>query len=409
MTVKDIRSKTAFVFIAIGLLFCSGHSYSTVSSPSLKVVMLLLCAFGCFILSPYIKIQVSINTVSMIIGSIVIGSVLSFFLNWGENMWLDPIMMIGMMFIADLITERVSFARFRNVYGNTLASLTIVALLVAFLIDHGINIPVYIYENLRGQTYNTIWICTWISGDSRLMGPFWEPGLFSSFLLFGLVLETIIFQFEKKRTWVVVILIVGIIASQSTAGYLLLAFELFVWFQKSRKLHVIWDVVAIALILIGLYFQDYIALFLYGINQDIFWKLTTDSITSNTRIMSPVVCFKVFLENPIFGNGLSLAIDRYNILKTAVDGNLAIDSLTTTNVFFLSAFGIWGIGYSIGWVVGIMKAGHFSIMTRLLLFILFMVILNKEPHYNLMITYVILFYLCKENFVIDTVEDSILK
>lgn len=114
-------------------------------------------------------------------------------------------------------------------------------------------------------------------------------------------------------------------------------------------------------------------------------------------------------DHDTVGNGLSLAIDRYNILKTAVDGNLAIDSLTTTNVFFLSAFGIWGIGYSIGWVVGIMKAGHFSIMTRLLLFILFMVILNKEPHYNLMITYVILFYLCKENFVIDTVEDSILK
>lgn len=395
MITKKIQLKIAYIFIAVGLLFWSGHSYFTVCTSTLKVLMLIICAIGCFILSPHIRINPKLNMVSILIWSIAIGSILSFLFNWGNNMWLDPVMMIATMLIANMITERVEFIQFRYIFGNTLAILTIVALIVAFLVDKGINIPAFIYENARGQRYNTIWICTWISNDSRLMGPFWEPGLFSSILIFALVLETVIFQFEKKRLWIILVLVVGVIASQSTAGYLLLVFELFIWFQKGRKLHLIWDVVTGILFLLGVYFQDYIALALYGFNQDIFWKLTTDSITGNTRLMSPGVCFKVFLENPLVGNGLSLAIDRYNILKSSIAGKFSIDSLTTTNIFFLSAFGIWGISYTISWIYGIMKKSNYSVITRVLLFVLFFIILNKEPHYNLMITYVMLFYLCK--------------
>lgn len=404
MTIMNVRKKISFVFIVTGLLFWSGHSYFTVSTPSLKVFMLLICAIGCIILSPCIKIHKEITVANFFIGTTVIGAFLSFFLNYGKNIWLDPIMMLSIIFIANWITESVPLSKFRCIYGNTLAILTIIAIIVTLLVNNGIEIPAFIYENSQGRTYHTIWICTWLPGDKRLMGPFWEPGLFSSFLLFGLGLETIVFRFEKNRMWVVITLIVGILFSQSAAGYLLLLLELFIWFQRNRKLHAIWNIVVVVIILTGLYFQDYITLLLYEINPDVFWKLTTDSITGNTRYMSPIVCFKVFLENPVFGNGLSLAIEKYNLLKTTVGSNMTIDALTSTNVFFLSAFGLWGASYTIAWVAGIMKKKYLSIVVRMLLLVFFMIILNKEPHYNLMITYVVMFYLCKTKLTKETTD-----
>lgn len=401
ISADNARKGISFVFIVIGLIFWSGHSYFTVCTPILKVLMLLICAVGCIILSPYVKIHRKVTISNLFIWSIVVGALFSFFANYGKNIWLDPIMMVSVILIAYCITDRIPFGKFRYIYGNILAILTIIAIIVALLVNNGIEIPAFIYKNLQGRTYNTIWICTWSPEDSRLMGPFWEPGLLSSFLLFGLVLETIVFRFEKSRMWVLITLIAGILFSQSAAGYLLLLLVLFIWFQKSRKIHVIWDILAIIVFFIGLYFQDYLTLLLYQINPDVFWKLTTDSITGNTRFMSPIVCFKVFLDNPIFGNGLSLAIEKYNLLKTSVDSNMAIDALTSTNAFFMSAFGIWGISYTITWVVGIIRTKCSSILVRILLFLLIMVILNKEPHYNLMITYVLMFYLCKAEYAKD--------
>lgn len=395
MIVYKIKNIIAYFLIVAGVLYCSGYSYSTVGSAWIKVVMIFLCALGCFIFKPGINIRkkIRVTPVNLTIFMLSIGAIFSYIFNFEKNVWLDPIMLIATLEVANILTDKISFSRFIDIYGITLSLIVIVAIGINIVLNLGLNIPSYIYTNLRGQTFNTIWICTWVVGDNRIMGPFWEPGLFSTFLIIGLFFEVIINNAKKSRLWVIFTLIVGIILSQSAAGYLLLVLILYLWFHKGRKIKIIWDIITITLICLVVYFQDYISFLLYEMNQDVFWKLIEDSITANTRQFSPVICFQIFMENPLVGNGLSLAIERYNVLK-----NTVVDSLTSTNVFFLSAFGIWGISYTICWIEAFLKQKQYSITFRMLLLLLFGIILNKEPHYNLMLTYIVLFYLVKDTF-----------
>lgn len=395
MSIIRVRYFLAYICIAVGMLYCSGHSYSIVASSLIKVAMILLCFIGCVIIEPTITKHKRLTSTGLMILSISLGALLSFAFHFRENVWLDPVMLIGIMLVAYYITEKVSFDTFINYYGATLGMLSLVAIVVNLMTSTGIQIPSLVYEGMRGISYNTLGICTWISNDYRLMGPFWEPGLYSTFAIVGVFLETCFVQGRKARIWVLASLTIGIFMSQSTAGYLLLFLTYYIAFHKSRKIQLIWDVIAVVLVLTGLFFQDYITILLYNSNEEVFWKLTQVSISGTTRLQSPLVCLRIFLIDPICGNGMSLAISKY----TEMISSLKMDALTSTSTFMLAAFGVWGISYTLLWVSSFSKVKDFSLVIRILMIFLFLIIINKEPHYNLMITYVLLFYISKSHNV----------
>lgn len=377
----------AYAFIFIGLFFLSGHSLSIVTSAFLKGVFLAVGFIGCIIINPKLKVRDD-NAWFLLLTTI--GVVLSFVMNIASNHIIDIVIFLGRLILAYYVVQLLDFDYFSEKYCSLLTIVTVIAIAVWAANELGVTIPSYTYRSLNGIEYKTILICSWQPQQNTLMGPFWESGLYSSFALFALFLEN--YSLDRKiKLHRLVILAIGIYLSKSAAGYLLFFVCLYIMWAMRHKHNAILDLIVIILSVIGSINSDLIFQYLASTNENVFWKLVGSNITSNTRVYSPIVCLQVFRNNFPFGAGLDHAIELYNVYKPIYH----IDALTSTSTFYLAAFGIAGVGYSILMISGIKKQLQWSTVTRLLVFTLIFLIVNKEPHYAMCITYIILFYLNK--------------
>ncbi|MEG0835538.1 MAG: hypothetical protein RR063_09105 [Anaerovoracaceae bacterium] len=388
----DLKTSLGLALIVIGGIYLSGHSYSIIASTSVKIFMLMLCFVGCLLLNSKMGLPRHVTAPGILIFTISVGSLLSFAFYPDKNSLVDPLLLIGIMIVSHMITKRISFDRFARLFSNLMLLLTGVAIAVWIMVASGLDVPGYSYISPNGFTYKTIWICSWLESGNRFMGPFWESGLYASFAVFAALLE-MCFTGRKPRVPHILVFSIGVFLSMSTAGYLLLALVFYIAFRKSRSISYLWDLLVIALTVLGFIYLDQIFIFLYSINPDVFWKMVEGGVTLDTRLLSPYACFEVFKENPATGLGMSFAIEKFNIFKSILN----IDSLTSTSIFMLAAFGVWGVSYTAAIGFAAFKQKDFSVVTRVFLLILLLAIVNKEPHYNLMITYVIVFYLCQNS------------
>lgn len=396
METKKLKRLIGLLLITVGMFFCSGYYYSVGISIRVKFVMLAFALLGCAIINPRIPRHFRSENGSSIVLVIVTGAILSQIFNWKQNPILDTIYIVVTLISALSVTEAISFDEFAEWYKKTMVFITSSSIIVQLISNFGIRLPSGQFVNVNGVKYETFGIWAWFDGNTRMMGPFWEPGLFSSFILIALIFE-LCFSKKSINVFRCVVFSIGVIFTQSTAGYLLLALTIYIAFHMRRRIQIVWDILAIILVLIGIYFQDYISVFLNNANTDVFYKLAQDTMTGNTRLMSPQLCLQVFMEAPITGNGITLAITKYNQYRT----NLRVDALTSTSAFYLAAFGIWGVAYTWGWIKSLLKMNGFSLIIRCLLVMLFILIINKEPHYNLMITYIVLLYFIRNSNNVD--------
>lgn len=379
-----------FALVMISGIYLSGHSYSIIAGAAVKFVMLIAGFVGCLIIGkPKEPLRLTLPIVMMI--AIGLSAFATLLIYRGANTAFDPILLIGIMVFAYMFTRRIPFTSFARLFSGLLFGLTCIAIIVWVLNEANVDIPNYSYVSPSGATYNTIWICTWMQDSNRFMGPFWESGLYASFAVLAILLETC-FTGRRARRPFVVVLLIGIGLSMSTAGYLLAVLVLYIAFRKDRKISIVWDMATLIFVIVGFSYSDQLLQLLYSINPDVFWKMVEGGITTSTRIFSPLACLQVFSENPITGLGMSLATEQYNMLKPVFN----IDSLTSTSAFMLAAFGILGVTYTIILACAAYRQkARFSPMTCIFIFVLLFLIVNKEPHFNLFFTYVVLFYLCK--------------
>jgi hypothetical protein len=66
--------------------------------------------------------------------------------------------------------------------------------------------------------------------------------------------------------------------------------------------------------------------------------------------------------------------------------------LTSTSAFLLAAFGIWGASYTLHWIAAVLKQRAMPVMIRSFILVMVLCIVNKEPHYSMLMTYCIMFY-----------------
>lgn len=68
---------------------------------------------------------------------------------------------------------------------------------------------------------------------------------------------------------------------------------------------------------------------------------------------------------------------------------------TATSIYAMSIFGFLGCGYSLFFIVGGLKQRRVNLMTRVVLIIIILGILNKEPHIDMLFTWIFGFFLLK--------------
>ena len=143
-------------------------------------------------------------------------------------------------------------------------------------------------------------------GLPRNSGPFWEPGAFGGYLTIGLAFEMILFRKFSLR---VLIFLIALATTFSTAGYLATAVFFFLYFlfletNKKKKLLIF------PVLLVGLFFliadveflASKITGQLEGFKQAQTYKMQSDD---DTRLGSTVLDLADFRRSPLFGTGPS--------------------------------------------------------------------------------------------------------
>ena len=245
----------------------------------------------------------------------------------------------------------------------------------------------------------------------RLMGPFWEPGLYASMSIIALLLngkKVKIFTSFKQRL-IDIILSVCILLTMSTAGYILLLIVFCIRIlqnvkKKSVLFIVLFTLLIISLILLTIFIDD-IILYLSQLSPKIFGKLTFESLSKTTRLNGPIVDMSIFFQSPICGVGMKTYLQEWPTFAHLYN----VESRTSTITYFLANYGMLGILYVFTLLRGVFKQKGIDITVKTLILIVFISILSKEPHYFNLLSCTVIAYIYHDDnmFFIKEPENSL--
>ena len=304
------------------------------------------------------------------------------------------LVLIAFYFVQQQTTEKIS-----ELFVNVMLILSIISLLFMLItVFYGEFTPISIVstENSKVKYYNYLIFFKpnlLTNLIFRNQGVFWEPGLYASYLLIAMMLEI---NFSRNiKIWKIIILIITLFTTLSTAGILMLSLIILLYverFIKKKYMYYLFVLAVMTIVIIGYFFKDNIIQYLVEFNPRLFFKLLSNETTKMTRLYAPLLNLFIFLENPIFGAGYIGATEIFQLEKM----KYYIDSQTSTNFYMLAALGTFGVLYTVWWLKSIFMNKSFSIITKIGIFLLIFIILNKEPHNELLLTWVILFLLIKK-------------
>lgn len=401
-----------YILVALCLV-CSGYAIFTTEDTTGRTIFTLITTL--FILIRYIlnfdvgflkkvktnkKLLIPLPTIIcfLLIG---VAACASLFLN-GEGKYFISYFYFGILIISSVLLCRViSFDRFRVIFCNILFVLSIIAIIlfgIFKITTAAIGFPFDLKND--DLSFNTFYIFTQSVFYDRIQSIFWEPGVYASYLLFALSFE-LLFNKNAKISHIVVF-IVALILTFSTAAYLIAALIFFPAIIKKIKNKVarsileyaLYPVILISILLVFVFAND-----LAKILPDVFGKIAKQTGSFTTRLYSPKINFEIFLEKPLFGWGIHGSNARYLEIAASSEYASMIDAQTSTSVGLLARFGVLGGVFTIMAIAGILgyykKTHYLSIVSFLLLFL---VIVNKEPHGNMLISWAIPFYFVYESF-----------
>jgi hypothetical protein len=268
-----------------------------------------------------------------------------------------------------------------------LTSLFVYVLVNGLLID----LPLPQYRNVKGMPYLSGYV--FFVYDNHLtyrnMGPFWEPGIFGSYLAVALLL--LVSNKGRFKNVFFAILSLCMISTMSTASSLFLLLAIGYWLTVGYSgvmLRFLILLIGIIFMVLIIFYLPQIMVSLADALPSLFSKFNAeDSASISERVASPITNIKLFFIKPYFGFGLAQQLENYKMYTDAAQ--------TSTSTFFLSSFGGMGVIYTLSWLYGVIKQNRISLMSRFIILVFVFSILNKEPHYYFTLTYIILFYLVK--------------
>lgn len=406
---RAILLRILFGIIIFTVIFLnSGYTYTYLISDTFLQTIVLIISFLCvgtiYLLTNDFSIvtnRIKSKKPSWLLISLVVfglGAFVTIFAT-GETANMMMYMSYGIRILcAIVIAKLLSFERFVKYYQIIIFALTIVAIFVfLFTAISGINFSILPeFVSGKDRVYFNYFFLAFQYGENRIQSIFWEPGLFATFLLLAMAFE-ILFR-RKTRPLFFAVYLIGLFLTFSTFGYV--CFAIVCLLAVNKKVKNFWLaclayalVISIFVLFIG--FTDSILPFLTKILPSVFTKLDnkgTIEIIGGDRLYSPMFDIECWLKSPIFGNGMSKMTTYY--ADAALTKNIHAQTSTTT--YFLAEFGILGLAFPVFFSFGLFKMKNISPENKAILFILFLLILSKEPHQGIMLDYILMFLFVKE-------------
>lgn len=259
-----------------------------------------------------------------------------------------------------------------------------------------LDLPLPVFTNSNDINYRGALVFYYFDDflKFRNVGVFWEPGLFATMIFAALIAQH--FTFFNKGKYSTAIFLIALITTFSSAAIILLFFYFaFLFFDSKRESnnnYGFFNYIIIAFILVLAFFLMYEAVVSIGVDpMRAFNKILNFSESESHRLLSPTINYSLFIDKPIYGWGLTDGLKSYV--------GVADISMTSTTTFYLMAFGVLGLLLSISPALILFTRVELGLLQRVILFLAFMFILNKEPHIYFSISYLILMYLSIDFYI----------
>lgn len=388
----NVRQFTEYWVIMCALAI-SGSALSTTKYSSWTIPLLLI-TFGLLLFfKPYQRIgssKIVVCGIWLLLGAV---STLANLSSENINAYIHMAIVIINAF---LISQRCPLDEMIPKYLKIMRIMTAIAIIMFVItVIIGINPPLPEINNFNGAVYQTgiIWNRYRYSYlySTRIIGFFWEPGLYATYLCVALLIEFIKRDVYNLKD--VGLFILALLLTQSAAGYLLLCIVLFIpalnYKGKWKKILVI--LLAFMTIFVALYSASIYSALISSSN-DVFQKYDLSSGNGASRILSLKANLEVLADSPWIGHGLAGASNLYS--EKMVFFNKAAQ--TSTTFFYMGAFGVLGFFYTLVFVISIVKLSKNHIVTGLsaiVIVVILLLIINKEPHTLFLFTYTVWCYL----------------
>lgn len=396
-----ITKKIATIFISLLLIFYSGHMFqATIGSIN---YFLVLCAIPALFYTTnklFNEALISSYVAALILIAMTVLSFASSFAR-GYSFYLT---FLSYILVAFFISHKLEFQIVVDVFLKVMTALTLISLVGYFLVNNtAVLSDLPKITNINDVEYGVAVVFNYITAvPYRNCGMFWEPGLFASFLTLALIFE-LVFKTEKVSFFRILIFILGLITANSSAGFALLFLCLALLFCKKREstivniltgLFMLILIIAIPLIFFNL--ENIIGGTVLGENEYV-QKLFADNLQQQSRFKAIEHNWKVFLDNPFFGAGISSVTQQMEYVAD-----------TSTSTYLMSVYGIFGAAYTLFWIYGVFRQKNITVSAKIIIIVLIMIIINKEPHHQNLFTLCFMFFLLKsDNLVKEKAFDKI--
>lgn len=405
-TIRINPPSIAALFFTICFLLNSGYLL-VIQNDLYTLIALIICGISVFIYwgvekKEFTKKEFWIHPFTILSIWILLSIVLHFeFINWGAYF-----RQIFILVIAVLFATNVDFNKFIAIFLKFMTVVTIIAILVWLITNlFGISLSLPVVNSTWEKSYfteykNGIIFFIYIHQPEKLMGPFWEPGLYASIALIGILLNGIPIDTNRpKKTLTDIALSIGILLSFSTAGYILLIVVYIVRYLQhtSKKISILSTFLLAAVIVLLFIFQDRIISFLVTIAPNVFGKLTFENFSKSTRINGPLVDLAIYTDSPVIGAGMQSYLKKWPVFAQL----LSVESRTSTLTYFIAVYGVPGGIYGFTIINSILHQKNTQLAVKIFVLIFFLCIVSKEPHYFNLFTCTVIayFYISKDIFV----------
>lgn len=387
-------SKSYFSIFAIGFIIwiTSGNPLSTV--PGNPNYYLLIPAL--FVLYFHIKKRSTVRKKNIALYSyllLVFLTLSSFLLNLNVSHFSTNVKFLLVITFSYLFCLTVPFEKFSKYYIQVLKAFSIISIIGYIILNlTSLKISLPVFSNANGVEYYNGFIFFAIksfqvygnSGINRNIGPFWEPGLFATFILLGIILE--LWKKEKTSIFTILIFIIALLTTKSTFGYLMfipIGLEI-ISKTLGEKLALLSTLLSLVVIAFLSYNLDAIISWLVTMNSEIFSKLIEESNSVNERLEAPLTNIKIFFDNYLYGAGLGNTEELFDSITNVPQ--------TSTSTFFLATFGFLGLSYTLLLIYGILSFKEVRLFSRFIFLTVVFVQINKEPHIYFTTTFILFFY-----------------